>query len=118
MGETAADGPSVADRGMCDMGDRFRQQWRVRRDFRRLQEIGMTGQRTDGEDVAAHRDATQFGNFADIDDQFGRDQPQIHRGHQALAARKHFRPVPMRFEQIQCVCNTGCACVSESRGFH
>ena len=78
----------------------------------------MTGQRADPDDTARHRNTAQLGEFADIDDEFGRDQAQIHRGHQALAARQHLRPVAMRFEQLQRIHHAGCACVSESRGFH
>ena len=53
MRKAAADGAPVADRGMRDMGNRFRQQRRVRGDFRRSQQIDMACQRTDGEDIAA-----------------------------------------------------------------
>ena len=49
----------------------------------------MPGQRADAEHLAAHRDPAQFGEPADIDDQFRGNQPQIHRRHQALAARQH-----------------------------
>ena len=71
MREAAADGAAVADRGVRDMGDRFGQQRRVRGYFRRSQEIDMTGQRTDPDDIAGHRNAAQLGEFADIDDEFG-----------------------------------------------
>jgi hypothetical protein len=56
----------------------------------------MAGQRADAKDIAA--DLTmpcKFGDVADIDQQFRREQTQIHRGHQALAARKHLRAVAM-----------------------
>ena len=46
----------------------------------------MAGQRTDSENIAGDGNAAQFGELADIDDQFGRNQAQIHRRHQALAA--------------------------------
>ena len=118
MREAAAEGPPVADSRMRDMRDRFRQQRRVRCNFGRSQEIDMARQRTDAEDAAPHRDSAQFGDLANIDDQFGRDQTQVHRGHQALAARQHLRPVAVRDEQFQCVRDAGCSCVAESRGFH
>ena len=78
--------PAIADRRMGDMSNRVRQQRCMRGDFGRFLQIDMARQRTDGEDVTPHRDPAQLGEFADIDDQFGRDQPQIHRRHQALAA--------------------------------
>jgi hypothetical protein len=80
--------------------------------------IDMTRQRTDGKDIAPHRDSSQFGDLADIDDEFRRDQTQVHRGHQALAARQHLRLVPVRDQQLQRVRHAGRACVAESRGFH
>jgi len=96
----------------------FRQQRGVRGNFGRSCEINMAGQRPDGKDIAAHCDSPQFGDLADIDEQFRRDQTQIHRGHQALAARKHLRLVSVRNEQLQSVHNAGCAGIAESRGFH
>ncbi len=53
MRKAAADSSPVADRGMRDMGDRLRQQWRVRGDFRRFLEIDMPRQRTDPQDLAS-----------------------------------------------------------------
>ena len=47
MRKAAADGSPVADRGMRDMGDGFRQQRRVRGNFGRSLEIDMARQRTD-----------------------------------------------------------------------
>ena len=78
----------------------------------------MARQRSDVKDIAPHRDAPQFGELADVDDKFRRNQTQIHRGHQALAARQHLRLVPVRDEQLQRIHNAGCACIAESRGFH
>jgi hypothetical protein len=86
MRKAAADRATIADCGMRDMRHRLGQQWRVRCDIRRFQEIDMPGQRADHQRVAAHRDAAQLAEFADIDDQFRRKQAQIHRRHQALAA--------------------------------
>jgi hypothetical protein len=100
------------------MGNRFRQQRGVRGNFGRSCEIDMARQRADGNNIAAYHDSPQFGDLADIDDQFRRNQTQIHRGHQALAAREHLRLVPVRTEQLQSVHNTGCACIAESRSFH
>ena len=68
------------------MSDRFRQQRGVRCNFRRSQEINMARQRTDAQNTAPQRNSAQFGDLADIDDEFGGYQTQIHRGHQALAA--------------------------------
>ena len=81
-------------------------------------EIDMARQRADGKDIASYGDSLQFGEPADIDEQFRRHQTQIHRGHQALATRKHLRRIAVRGEQFQRVHNAGCACVAESRGFH
>ena len=78
----------------------------------------MARQRADTKRLASHRDSAQFREFADIDDQFRGDQPQIHRGHQALAARQHLRPLAMRGKQFQRIGNAGRACIGESRGFH
>ena len=118
MREAAADGSPVADRGMRDMGDRFRQQRRVRGDFgdfrRSTWRVSAPMRRVPSRD----RNAAQLSEFADIDDQFRRNQAQIHRRHQALAAGQHLGPVPVRGEQLQRVRNAGCACVAESRGFH
>jgi len=86
--------------------------------LRRSQEIDVARQGTDAQDIASHPDAAQFGDLADIDDEFRRNQTQVHRGHQALPARQHLRLVPVRHEQLQRVHNAGCACVAESRGFH
>ncbi len=47
------------------------------------------------------RDPAKLSQFADIDNEFGGDQPQIHRRHQALAARQHLGPVAMRGQQLQ-----------------
>ena len=86
MRKAAADRAAVADRGMRDMRDRIRQQRRMGGDFGGFQEIDMARQRANGEDAALHRDPAKLGEFADIDNEFGGDQPQIHRRHQALAA--------------------------------
>ena len=64
------------------------------------------------------RDAPQFGEPADIDNHFRRYQAQVHRRHQALAARKHLGVLAMNDEQLQRVSDAGGACVAESRGFH
>ena len=118
MRKAAPDGAAVADRRMRDMGDRIRQQRSMGCYFRRFQEIDVARQRTDGEDAFLHRNPAQLGQLADIDNEFGRDQAQIHRRQQALAARQHLGPVAMRGQQFQRVCDAGCAGVSESRGFH
>src|SRR5262245_9427127 len=78
----------------------------------------MPGQRADDERFALDRDPAQFGEFADIDDHFRRNQPQIHRGDQALPARKHLRLLSMHGKQFQRIGNAGGARVGESRGFH
>jgi hypothetical protein len=59
----------------------------------------------------------QLGDPADIDDQFRRNQTQIHGRHQALTTREHLGIVAMRGEQFQRVHNAGHACVTESRSF-
>ena len=94
VGKAAPDGASVTDRWMGDMGNRIRQQGRMGRNFRRSQEIGVACQRTDGDDAFLHHHSAQLVQLADIDDEFGRDQAQIHRRHQALAARQ--APWPFR----------------------
>ena len=86
---------------MRDMGNRLGEQRRMRGDFGRSRQIDMTRQRANSEQFAGHRNAAQFREFADVDDEFGGDQPQVHRGHQALAARKHFCPVAVRGQQFQ-----------------
>jgi hypothetical protein len=78
----------------------------------------MPGQRADDERFALDRDAAQFGKSADIDDHFRRNQSQIHRGDQALPARKHPRLLAMHGKQLQRMGDAGRACVCESRGFH
>ena len=78
----------------------------------------MTRQRADAETPRLHRNPAQLGQLADIDNEFGGDQAQIHRRHQALATRQHLGPVAMRGQQFQRICDAGCAGVSESRGFH
>ena len=117
MREAPAQRTPVADRGMRDMGNRLGEQRRMRGNFGRPRKIDMTRQRANPEKLAVHRNAAQLGEFADIDDEFGGDQPQVHRGHQALAARKHFCPVAVRGQQFQRIRDAGCACVSESRSF-
>ena len=78
----------------------------------------MAGQRADDERLALDRDPAQFGELADIDNHVRRDQPQIHRGNQALPARKHPRLLTVDGKQLQRISNAGRACVCESRGFH
>ena len=78
----------------------------------------MARERADAKDIAPHGDAPKLGNLANIDKEFRRDQTQVHRGHQTLAARQHLRFFPMCDEQLQRVNNAGCACIAESRGFH
>ena len=65
---------AVADCRMGDMGDRIRQQRSMGRYFRRFQEIGVACQRTDGDDASLHHNPAQLGQFADIDNELGRDQ--------------------------------------------
>ena len=67
MRQAATDGSPVADRGMRDMGNSFRQQRRVRGDFRRSLKIDMTGQRTNSESTAGDGNAAQLRKLADID---------------------------------------------------
>ena len=86
MGKAAADGSAVADRRMRDVCDRLGQQRRVSGDISRFQQIDLPRQRTDHERIALDRDPAQLGELADIDDQFRRNQAQVHGRHQALAA--------------------------------
>ena len=118
MGEAAADRSPVAYRGMRHLGDRFSEQRHVGRHLQRSLEVNMARQSTDADNVTFNNDATQLIQFAYIDDQFRRDQTQIHRGQQALAAREHLGSVAVSGKQLQCVRNAACACVAESRGFH
>ena len=69
--QASSDAAAIADRRMGDMGDGFRQQRRMGRNFGRGQEIGMPCQRTDGEDTSVHRNAAQLGQLADINNQLG-----------------------------------------------
>src|SRR6202035_2479437 len=89
-----------------------------RGDVGRPCEIDVPRQRADVKDVALDRDPPQFGDFADIDDEFRRDQTQVHRRHQALATRQQLGAVAVGGEQLQRVDDAGCAGVAESRGFH
>ena len=118
VGEAAAERAPVADRRMRDMGDGLAQQGRVRSDFRRAGKFDMARQRADGEDIAAQGYSLELGDRADIDHQFRTDQPQIHRGHQALATGQQLGAVAMRDQELQRVGDAGGACVGESRGFH
>ena len=61
----------------------------------------MPDQRTDDERFVPARNPAQFGEFADIDDHLRRNEPQIHRGDQALPARKHPRLLPIQSKQFQ-----------------
>jgi len=103
---------------MRDMGNRIRQQRGMGRYFGGRQEFDMARQRANGEDIAFDRDPAKLSKLADIDNEFGRDQAQVHSRHQALAARQYPGLVAMRGEQLQRINNTGRADVSESRGFH
>ena len=86
MCKAAADRAAIANRGVRNMGDRICQQRGKCSDFRRFQDIYVARQPADGEHIASDRDPPKFGKLADIDNQFGRDQAQIHGRHQALAA--------------------------------
>jgi hypothetical protein len=109
---------TVTDRRMRDMGDRLRQQWGMRIDFRGSQEIGMARQRANGENAVLHRDAAQLCQLTNINNKFGRYQAQIHRRHQTLTTRQDLGPLAVRCQQFQRVCDAGCTGISESRGFH
>jgi hypothetical protein len=87
-------------------------------DFRAFQKVDMTGQRADTDNIIRDGDPTQLIEATDIDKQLWRDQPEIHRRHQALATREQLRPLPMSRKQFQRFVNAGCTYVSESRGFH
>ena len=65
----------------------------------------MSRQRTDGEDAFLHRHPAQLGQLANIDNEFGRYQTQIHRRQKALAARQHPGLFAMCGQQFQRVCN-------------
>ena len=78
----------------------------------------MPRQCADDETLALHRNAAQLPDIADIDDQFWLNQAQVHRGNQALPARKHPRLLTMLDKQFQRIGNAGCACVGESRSLH
>ena len=71
VSQAAANRSPIADRGMCDMCNRRRQQGRMRGDFRRFQQVGVACQRTDRKDPAFQRNSTQFADLADVDDQLG-----------------------------------------------
>jgi len=78
----------------------------------------MPRQRADDERLVLHRNAAQLPDIANVDDQFRRNQAQVHRGNQALAAGKHPRLLTMLNQQFQRIGDAGCACVGESRSFH
>ena len=118
MGKAATQRALVADRRVGNMGDGRHQQRRMARDVARSRDLDMPRQRANSQGVAGHGDALQFSDLSDIDDQFGRDQPQIHRWHQALAAGEHFGLVAVGGEQLQSILNARCACIAESRGLH
>src|SRR5262249_48185087 len=67
--QTTPERPPVPDRGMSDMGNRLGQQRCMRRDFRRIENVYMTGQRADTDRVAAEADPAQFGEATDIDNE-------------------------------------------------
>ena len=103
---------------MRNVSDRIRQQRRMGRDFGGFQQIDVPGQRADGENLLLHRNSAQLGEATNIDHEFGRDQPQVHRRHQALTARQDLGPVAVTGQQFQRVFDAGRAGVSESRGLH
>ena len=90
--QAAAERSAVADCRMGDVADRVCEQRRMPRNFRRARQIDMARQRSDPDRIADNRDAAQLGQCADVDDQFGGNQPEIHRRHQALATGQHFCP--------------------------
>ena len=117
--KASPDGAAVADRRMGDMGNRIHQQGSMGCNFRRFQEIGVACQCTDGEDASSlQHNPAQLGQLADIDNEFGSDQSQIHRRQQALAARQHLGLFAMHGQQFQHICDAGRTGVSESRGLH
>ena len=118
MREAAPERTAIADCRMGDMGDSFPQQRGMGFNFGGFQHIDVTGQRANRKDVTIHRNPAKLSQLADVDNEFGGDQAQIHRRHQALAARQYLGLVAMRGQQFQRISDAGCAGVSESRGFH
>ena len=78
----------------------------------------MARQRAYPQGVAGYGNAAQFGKLTDIDDPLRRDQAQVHRRHQALAAGQEFRLVAVGDQHLQGVGHAGGAGVAESRGLH
>ena len=117
--KAAADGAAVADRGMGDMGDGRRQQRGTAITMSGFQEIDMAGQRANGENVLPFTTIPRNSANSPISTiSSGRNQAQIHRRHQALAARQDPGLLAMCGQQFQRMCNAGCTCISESRGLH
>ena len=117
MAEVAAEGAAVAHRVVRDGFISFRQQRAARPDQRRMLDVVVPGERADGDAVAILPDVAQVGDAVDVDQAGGLDEPEIHHGNQALAARQNAR-VGVVGERLQRVVDARSPQVAEWCGFH
>jgi hypothetical protein len=116
--QAAAEGAAVADCRVRDVLRGVGQQGQMLLDVVGCGDGSMRGERTDVHMAILHADAGVLVQAADVDQQFGRGQPHIERGHQALSAGQKLRRVAVALEQIEHLGEAACPCVGKRRGFH
>ena|SRR5215467_1192926 len=89
MRQTSADGATIADRQMCNVGHRRGKNRQMLCDHRRDLKLMMTRQRAYSDCIVHLLDESEIGNTVDIDEDRGSDQPEVEHRHEALTAGKN-----------------------------
>jgi len=105
VGEAAAEGPAIADRGVRHVPDRTREERRVPCDVVRTLDLGMPHQRADvqpgGVALAFEAYGTQFLDAPDVDKHVRRGQTHVERRHEALPSGDDRGVRPVAVQQIE-----------------
>jgi hypothetical protein len=89
--EGPADGATVPHLGVTDVAGGTGQQWQFARREGGVLEIVMPGQRPDRDVAALVPDVGQVAEPADVDEDVGHGQPQLHQRNQGVPARQELR---------------------------
>ncbi len=101
MGEAAGEGAADPDRQVANVADDLGQKRAERALGHSLLEGDVAGQRADPELAVGRTEPVELADPVDVDQDRGPRQTEVHRRHEALAARQHLRLVTMLRQQVE-----------------
>ena len=100
VGERAADRAAMPHLRITDVAGSVGEERDVLGEHRRLLDIHVSGESTDGDVVATVSDVGQIGNPSDIDEHRWLGQTELHRGHEAVTAGEELRLVAVLADEL------------------